>query len=97
MSTFVVHFIDESGTDFRGMVRHVANGEESRFASERELLAFFERMNRYTAFARANAEWLAAHRAVQAPGEGDTGGEPPARAASKGQERRGDGPREEEA
>ena len=42
MSTFVVRFVGEPIDRFRGSVRHVGSGEETRFYSVSELLAFFE-------------------------------------------------------
>ncbi|RPJ44539.1 MAG: hypothetical protein EHM19_06585 [Candidatus Latescibacterota bacterium] len=45
MATFIVRFLGPLGDDFRGKVRHVASGEESTFASKRDLLTFFEAMN----------------------------------------------------
>lgn len=44
MSTFVVRFFEEHPGGCRGRIRHVASGEESFFADERALLAFFDRM-----------------------------------------------------
>jgi len=44
MSTFVVRFFEEHPGGCRGRIRHVASGEESVFADERGLLAFFDRM-----------------------------------------------------
>lgn len=45
MSTFIVRFVGDAADAFRGMVRHVATGEEAVFASPADLLAFLEGMN----------------------------------------------------
>jgi len=45
MSTFVVRFVGDGRSGFRGRVRHVASGEEILFASIPELIAFLEGIN----------------------------------------------------
>lgn len=45
MSTFVVTFLGDASEKFYGRARHVATGEEAKFASVTDLLVFFEEMN----------------------------------------------------
>lgn len=56
MSTFVVRFFEERPGGCRGRIRHVASGEESVFADERGLLAFFDRMKFLGALVRDDEE-----------------------------------------
>jgi hypothetical protein len=45
MPTFVLRFIGDPMTGYRGRVRHVGTGEETTFSNLEELLAFLDQMN----------------------------------------------------
>lgn len=86
MSTFIVRFVDPSADTFCGRVRHVTSGEESAFADERGLFAFFERMNALSALARANAELVDSQGVEPGPDEAAACAAPPADAPPSGNE-----------
>jgi hypothetical protein len=45
MGTFVVTFIGDQSSGFKGRVQHVPSGEEALFKTVTDLLVFFEEMN----------------------------------------------------
>lgn len=64
MSVFVVRFIEDDASTFRGVVRQVTTGEETVFSDEHALLGFFQRMRLLSAMERTNAAVVEAHRAA---------------------------------
>lgn len=45
MPTFVLRFVGDATTGYRGRVRHVGTGEETAFSSLAQLLAFLDQMS----------------------------------------------------
>ena len=57
MSTFVVRFVKEMESSFRGRVRHVASGEEVTFTTYSELIAFLDEMRVLNGVIGSQEEW----------------------------------------